>query len=117
MAAPRDCVSGASTARFKGPPVVGPPTISERREGGVSRCALRDDSPGVAQGQRDEGTEGEAADMREERDATTVRRGGGEAEVPLDELVVEPTAEVDPGGDLHDEDEQQRSGCVQSGRG
>ena len=52
------------------------------------------------------GAEGEAADVREERDAA--RRCRGQAGVRVDELVEEPAAEVDPGGDLDEEDEHER---------
>ena len=88
-----------------------------RRRGAVGArsaglCARR-----CRSAQRDERAEDEAADVREERDAAAVRGRRGEARVPLDELVEEPAAEVDPGRDLDEEDEHAACGCARSGRG
>ena len=83
---------------------------SHRREGvATSRDALRHDTPAVEEGQRQERAEGEAADVCEEGHAAAVCRGRGETEVPLDKLVEEPAAQVDPGRDLDEEHEHQRS--------
>jgi hypothetical protein len=43
-----------------------------------------------------------------EGDAVAARRCRREAGVPFDELIDEPAAEVDPGGNLDEEDEHQR---------
>jgi hypothetical protein len=42
--------------------------------------------------------------VREERDATAVRRGAEQPELRLDELVEDPQAEEDPGRDPDQED-------------
>jgi hypothetical protein len=76
---------------------------------GSSRRFLGCDSPGIEQRHRYDDSEDEAADVREERHAASVRRCRREAGVRFDELVDEPAAEVDPGRDLDDEDEQQRA--------
>src|SRR5512133_3822981 len=76
---------------------------------GSSRRFLGCDSSGVEQRHRYDDAEDEAADVREERHAASVRRRRRATRARFDELVDDPAAEVDPGRDLDEEDEHQRA--------
>jgi hypothetical protein len=50
--------------------------------------------------ERDEHTEDESADVREERHKAAARLAVDQSIVAREELVQEPAAEIDPGGDI-----------------